>query len=458
MGRIRPDYALKRPRAFYDTGLVEFQRQKDGHFKSVLQPHYGQARAWLSDARYVFVFAGTKGGKTSFAPWWLDREIGRTADPSGRDNDYLMVAPTYDLFKLKLLPETLWVFQTVLKSGRYWSKERLIELAAPDGQFWAKKADDPMWGRIILRSASSGGGLESSTARAAVLDECGHDDFRITAWESVLQRLSLYQGRVLGLSTPYNLGWTKTEVFDKWREGNPNYRVVQFPSIANPTFPKDEFEEARKRLPKWKFDMKYRGIFERPAGLIYDVFDPKVHKIATISGIDFKEDESVSLGFIGGLDFGAVHTAAISALVYRLPGQKPVIYVIREYLEGHKTISGHAEILRTWHTPIWVGGSGSEKQWRWEFSKEGVIVNEPPIKEVEIGIDKVYAALAGKRLFITENCKGLLDEIGQYSRKVDEKGRPTEKIRNKNEYHLLDSLRYLMTYVSANDGTGGIHI
>lgn len=455
MAKIRPDYSLERPRAFYDTGLVEFQRQKTGNFKSVLNPHYGQARAWLSNARYVFVFAGTKGGKTSFAPWWLDREIQTTADPSGRDNDYLMVAPTYDLFKLKLLPETLWVFQTVLKVGRYWSKERLIELAAPNGEFWAKRADDPMWGRIILRSASSGGGLESSTARAAVLDECGHDDFRIVAWESILQRLSLYQGRVLGLSTPYNLGWTKTEVFDKWREGNPDYSVVQFPSIANPTFPKDEFEAAKKRLPKWKFDMKYRGIFERPAGLIYDVFDPKIHKLSTISGVEFQDDYVTR---IGGLDFGAIHTAALTALVYRLPGQKPVVYITDEYLEGKKTIENHAESLRNWMTPTWVGGSGSEDQWRWEFSNAGIFVTKPPIKEVEIGIDKVYAAFKARRLFITENCKRLLDEIGQYSRKVDEKGEITKDIRNKNDYHLLDALRYLMTYISYHDGTGGIHV
>lgn len=37
---------------------------EDGKLKLSLHP--GQARAWRSDARFVFMLAGTQGGKTSF--------------------------------------------------------------------------------------------------------------------------------------------------------------------------------------------------------------------------------------------------------------------------------------------------------------------------------------------------------------------------------------------------------
>ena len=62
--------------------------------------HPGQSRAWKSDRRFVFIIAGAQSGKTSFGSVWLYREI--QCQGAG---DYLAVTSSYDLFKLKLLPE-----------------------------------------------------------------------------------------------------------------------------------------------------------------------------------------------------------------------------------------------------------------------------------------------------------------------------------------------------------------
>ncbi len=270
-----------------------------------LKPHSGQERAWKSRRRFVMVLAGTQGGKTSFGPWWLDREIQRTADPNGETNDYLAVTASFDLFKLKMLPELRTVFEHTLQIGRYWSGDRVIELMDPaTGEYWAKRADDPMWGRIVLRSAASDGGLESLTGRAAWLDEFGQDAFTLETWEAVLRRLSLSHGRVLGTSTPYNLGWSKTEIFDQWLAGSPDIEVVQFASTANQLFPKAEYERAKSRMPDWRWRMFYRGEFARPAGLIYDCFDEGVHRIAPFE-LPAKWPRS------RGVDFGAVNTALV---------------------------------------------------------------------------------------------------------------------------------------------------
>ena len=163
-----------------------------------LSLHAGQARAWQSKKRFVFVFGGSQGGKTSFCPWWLWREI-RTNGPG----DYLCVSGSFDLFKLKLLPELRTVFEDVLHCGRYWRGDQVMELTQgcqSGGKFLAKRASDKMWGRIIMRSAESKKGLESATCLAAVMDECGLDEFTIEEWEAVQRRLSLSQGRVLGIS------------------------------------------------------------------------------------------------------------------------------------------------------------------------------------------------------------------------------------------------------------------
>ena len=207
--------------------------------------HPGQWKAWNSPHRFIGVFAGSQGGKTSWGPWWLHREIEKKGP-----GDYLAVTSTYDLFKLKMLPSLRHVFEDVTGDGRYWPAGRVIEIKDPvTGKFWARRADDRMYARIILRSADTGGGLESSTAKAAWLDEAGMDRFTRETWWAVLRRLSLSMGRALLSTTLYNFGWIKTEFYDRWKRGEKDYAVINFDSTENPAFPREEWERARATMP-----------------------------------------------------------------------------------------------------------------------------------------------------------------------------------------------------------------
>ena len=141
--------------------------------------HPGQARVlgaveqWIATGkpRFIFEFGGPQSGKTSFGPHLLHRMIEATAK-TGDLNDYLAVEATFDLFKLKMLPELLDVFVRTLGIGKYWAEDKIIELSENlvPGKFLAHNSRDPMWGRIILRSADSEAGLESATVKAAWLD------------------------------------------------------------------------------------------------------------------------------------------------------------------------------------------------------------------------------------------------------------------------------------------------
>jgi len=46
----------------------------------------------------------------------------------------------------------------------------------------------------------------------------------------------------------------KTEIVDK-AASDPNIDVINFPSIENPLFPREEFESRRAKMPEWKFNM-----------------------------------------------------------------------------------------------------------------------------------------------------------------------------------------------------------
>lgn len=394
--------------------------------------HPGQAKAWRSERRFVVVLAGTQGGKTSWGPLWLKREIDRRGP-----GDYLAVTASYDLFKLKMLPTLRETFEHVYGTGRYWAGDRVIELADPTiGRFRARRADDPMWGRIILRSAESGAGLESNTANGAWLDEAGQDGFTLATWEAVLRRLSLSQGRALLTTTIYNLGWLKTALYDR-RDRDPAIDVIQFDSIANPRFPRAEWERARRELPDWKFNMFYRGRYERPAGLIYDCFlDGPPHVCARFA---IPDDWQRYLG----LDFGGVNTAAVFF------AEEPVskkLYLYREYLAGGRSAKEHAAALRQGEPMIpWAcGGAKSEGQWRREFRMAGLPIAEPDIKEVEVGINRVYGAFRRNEIVMFEDCTGVRDELRSYSRVLDANGDPTEAIEDKATYHRLDAMRYIV--------------
>lgn len=418
--------------------------------------HAGQYQAWNSERRIVAIISGTQGGKTSFAPWWLVREIEQCGP-----GDYLAVTATYDLFKLKMLPEMRTVFEHLLGIARYWAGDQVLELcehvqdpvsgvwAPRRGQFLARRASDPMWARIILRSASSPGGLESATAKAAWLDEAGQDEFTLDAWEAVLRRLALTRGRILITTTPYNLGWLKQQVYDRWRRGDKNIDVIQFSSVMNPAFSREEFEERRQKMDDWKFRMFYEGQFERPIGLVYSAFVDAYrseggHKVEPFS-LPAKWPRYV------GIDPGGANVAKIW-LAHDT--DEDVLYLYREQLDGGKSTPEHVTEAKRIaqdngeRVVFYVVGQPSESQARRDWQAAGADnVIAPPVSDVESGIDTMIGLLKQHRLFVFDTCTGTLDELATYKRKLDEHGQPTDVIEHKERYHRLDALRYAVVAV-----------
>jgi hypothetical protein len=419
--------------------------------KLKLRPHQGQARAWRSKARFVFMLAGTQGGKTAFLPWLLKKEIDRLGA-----GDYLAITASYDLFKLKFLPSIREVFERIYGIGRYWAGNRIMELRNPKtGQFEAQNADDDMWGRIILRSAESKGGLESATAKAAILDEVGLPTFTLDDWEAVQRRLSLSQGRVFAGTTLYNLGWLKSEVYDAWLNGDKDFDVIQFPSYINPAFPRTEYDRAKRKVQDWKFAMFYQGKFAKPATLIYGDFDESSMVVD-----DFPIP--VSWPRVLGTDFGGANTGCLhlaESNQYTEDGLS-IWYAYKCTLSGNKSTKEHVseqlQLLKDVQDYEATGGAPSETQPRMDWGEAGLYVSQPIISDVESGIDRVIQLLKANRLRVFRSLKGVRDEFGRYQRKTDELGNPTTEILNKNRFHRMDMLRYAA--ISIIEGLSEIEI
>lgn len=402
--------------------------------------HPGQLRAWNSRARFIAVLAGAQGGKTSFGPPWLLREIACCGP-----GDYMVVTPTYPLLEKKLLPELLALFQRHYALGHYSTSPAPTFIFDDSGaaRLFGSRFDpctaSPT--RVLFGYADDPESLESATAKAAWLDEAGQKKFRQGAWEAVLRRLSLHMGRVLITTTLYSLGWLKARLWDPWCAGDPDIEVVSFDSLQNPAFPLEEFERARRDLPRWKFDLLYRARFTRPAGQIYDCFDRAAH---TCPRFTIPRDWPRFLG----LDFGEVNTAAVFYAREPATGR---LYLYRTYRGRGCSVPGHVRALLHGEPgrPRAVGGSPAENDWRREFAAAGLPVRAPRIRDVELGIDRVYGAHCKGEIIVFDDLVDYLAEKETYSRVVDVDGNPTEQIEDKSHYHLLDAERYIIGELGA---------
>jgi len=401
--------------------------------------HEFQSRAWKSIKRFVFMIAGTQGGKTSFGPLWLYREMQRCGP-----GDYLAVTSTFPLLKKKMLPEFLRLFDHTLHLGEWMASDKMYVISPEKAkELWPHLPDAAeIPTRIMFGSASNANSLESATAKAAWLDEVGQDDFTLEAFEAVLRRLALFRGRILAGTTLYNLGWLKQQVYDPGRAGDPDIEIIQFASTANPAFPVEEFERARRTMDAWKFKMFFLGEYDRPPGMIYHDFQ---HQPRDLGGhiVDPFQPPATWERFVG-VDPGGVNHAKVYFAKDPATG---IFYLYKETKWSGRPTGEHAKeiieevagsVLR--HCMV---GAKPEGQTRLDYQAHGIYAEEPEVADVEAGIDRVIAALKERQFFVCANCTGTLDQFTTYSRELNDMGEVTEKIKNKDRYHFLDAVRYI---------------
>lgn len=423
--------------------LYEIIKNPDGTTKLNINLHDGQRDALNAQERFVLMLCGSQSGKTSFAPIWLMNEIAKYGP-----GDYLAVSATFDLLQMKLLPELKKLFCDYLGYEYYKADKtfvKYIQVKQDNGDYETEQV------RIICRSAESKKGLESATAKSIIFDEAGMPDIDVDVWYALRRRATICRARVLITTTPYNLGWLKTEVYDRCLDENePDYKLINFKSTLNPLFSEEEFEDLRRSMPEWKFKMFYEGEFTRPASMIYDIFDFKKReyilkddklKWVTSKGNmvkSFKIPDSWQRYI--GVDFGAVNSCVV--FVAEPPNMEGT-YIIYNSLHGGGSLY---EKVAAYHKDyIAFGGADSEDDWRSHWALNGVPVKKPKIRDIETGIERTYSLMKRKRLYVMDTCDEVLKELRSYAREVDTYGNPTDNIADKNKFHHMDAMRYICT-------------
>lgn len=433
-----------------------------------INPHPKQQQVFASKAKRILVLAGRQSGKTVCGPIWMYKEIVEwdkrvQNDEVVKDAAFLAISPSFPLLDKKLLPVYHEYFVDLLGIANFKVQKKVFEVKIQREDNTAAKYD------LFLESAQNEGSLASVTAGAIHFDEIAMESISLKSWNEVEGRVGSTGGRILGTTTIYGWNWVRRLLYDPWAKGSNRIEVIRFESIDNPFFDREMWEDLKRTMPAYKFNMEYRGIYDRPAGRIYDQFDVDKHVVPRF-------DLPLYTKRLVGIDPGLVNhctTWAAEIMPYEpeyqnfplADGENSVFVVYRTSLTGStnttKSNAEHAQeaIDQPDSSAVqrWIGGSKSEKYFRADYLKAGINVEEPAYGEVEAGISSLYKIMKQDRFYVMDNVQEMYEppivgedrSIPAYSRTLDEYGNPTSVIKDKSEWHACDTLRYIFVGVDA---------
>lgn len=428
-----------------------------------MEDHEGQKTAWHHGSKTLALLAGWQSGKTDFLVEWCFRAAGRYGP-----GDALVLAPSHKLLEYATQPRVVKRFGTMAD----W-KGGSCCLTVPESSLkrlgWTGECGDL---RIWFRHTQDPKAVEAVTAIWVAFDECGQSEDEV--WEAVQGRVSKQvDPPVLLISRPYFDNWYRA-----WCEANPE-KVVNFASWDNPGWKSGLTREEKKAsvdalgLPEWRKDMKFGGVFTRPAGAVYDCYVDKMWD-------DPEEPGHLEAPFLVppwwerayGIDFGPVHTAVrCYAKDPELKSEDgfPVWHNYRTYFPNvARDTWQHVDLLKKWEEedarqwlasggwkdgrscdvqwpPAAFGGNASEDKWRQAWTDAGLPVMEPVVTDPYAAIDAVYQAFRKRRVRHFSTLQQAIKETKRYSWQVDDDGEPIPgKLPDKaSTFHLCDAERHV---------------
>jgi len=375
------------------------------------------------DSPILAAIAGTGGGKTMLLYWWLHSRM--EAYPG---NTWGLAEPTYNMLSKVILessdpdrPSLIQYFKNVGHHPDYHAVDKILYTD---------------YGKVYLGSADRPDSMQGAALKGYGLDEAGQ--MALLAFETATQRVSMMRGQLMLSTTPYNLGWLLTGV--KQKAGTSGIHVETWRSIDRPGFPRESYEHAKQILPSWRFRMLYDAEFERPAGVIYYMFDENV---CLIDRFPIPREWLIYVGH----DFGPDNPAALFYAQDPATGQ---FYLFDEYLPGagvsvNERVVAFKEKTQGYNVLRRVGGSHTEEENRQAYNAHGWVITEPKINRVEPQIDKVIGMHQLNKIMVFRDMGHYLDEKRTFSRELDDENQPIARIENESKFHLMACERYLMS-------------
>ena len=369
----------------------------------------------LGDAIHTAASGGTGCGKSSLGPFWmthqLDMQLGE---------DALVVGYTKGELERSVFPTLFPVLENSQFKGRFNAQKMIYATPFCDIFFCTNQNPKAIFGVHPGPIWCDEGGMYS-----------------LETWKAVKSSMDRPQSRLLLTTTPYGENWFLTDFVQKWRDGDPDYKVVYMSSLDNPTYPRDKYYRDKREMDADEFMMVHEGRIKRRHGLVYSDFRKELILARPVQAKCYL-----------GMDFGLADPNAalvISSESASKYGKQAVTVHEEWYKSGvdDETIAENIFPLIRNHqidTIFYDAHAGQTAlDVRSHLGKAPYFLDSlrwiPMSETIEPGVNAVRTLTRRGELFVDPLCEYTLDEFATYSIL---NGKPEAKDHN----HCLDALRY----------------
>lgn len=386
--------------------------------------HAKQEQAIYSPKRVIIMCAGIQGGKTTSGSVWMRK---RVSTMTASDTNFLITAPTVKIFNQSTEPAFLKMFNGM---GKYNKSEHVFEMNRNR--------------RIFLRSLHEPDSIEGMTNVEGIwADELGKCNLK--AWTNIEGRSAFRMCPIFGTTTPYALNWLWKDIYKPWKAGKrDDVEFIQFASIDNPHFPKKEYARQEALLDPRVFAMKYKGQFERMAGLVYPDFDD-------VNNYEEPFSPNPRDYFLcAGIDFGFTNPFAVA--VCAMHRKQPRFYQIGEFYKSGMLLDDMTALLRKFQERIGVEifyADSEDPRTIADLRARGINIHAATKGpgSVKNGISGLGELIRTREFKIFRGkCPHTEDEFATYHYPED-KGDESNQDENpvKSNDHIMNSLSYVTT-------------
>lgn len=231
------------------------------------------------DLRWFAWFCGTGSGKTfAGAAWALQQHIAAAQRIAANPHDRrrrpvgLLIAPTLANLRRYAIQHLLELTRGTVYQCTYLEQKGELHFPAAAGGGYA------ICGSFDNKESVKR--VEGGQFDWAWCDEAGQTPD--TAYATLRARTAVRRAPVLLTTYWYApINWCYREIWKRWEAGDKEIDVINLSTDANPDYPREEIEAARRTLDSALFEMRYGGKPTRMVGLVYgeswDATNPAIH-------------------------------------------------------------------------------------------------------------------------------------------------------------------------------------
>lgn len=398
--------------------LVDIGGRRSTVYEEINRPQIALINA-INDPRYRFICAALSRrlGKT-----YISNVIGQLVSLIP-NNNILIMSPNFNLSSISFELQHKLIATFDLETTRDNRKDKIIELS---------NGSEIRMGSVGTVDSSVGRSYDLIIFDEAALSEGGKDAFEV----SLRPTLDRPGAKAIFISTPRGKkNWFSEFYMRGWSEEFPEWCSIRADYTENTRMLASDVAEAKRSMPKAKFEQEYMASFLSFEGQIFAVKD-EVNVIDEFIPHDGCE-------FFAGLDPGYKDPLAFIVICYS--ERDDCFYIVDEYLNNERTTAQHAdhiqEMITKWRVDaIFIDSAAA--QFGADLAYTYDIATIKGKKEVLPGIACVQTLVETGRLKIAKSCVETLTAFDQYQ--WDQRETLTREKPLHEHSHIPDAVRYAL--------------